>query len=161
MISAPDCDALRQLLLDEEALASRLLAVLETEYAAVTERDASALEKTLKEKQNVISDLEGRHGTVAVILARVGLAADQPGMEEALRRCSAPALEQAWKAMRTQLVACEKQNTVNGKLLESSRRVTQQALSILLGVSPDSGELYTQKGKAVAPALGGRTVTKA
>lgn len=158
-----DCNALRQLLLEQEGLAGRLLSVLETENEYVANRDNEGLERIVEEKRLLIDQLETCYRRNTGILSNAGISADLPGLGEALQSCKSAdnTLVQTWESLKERLLACEKQNLVNGKLLESSRRVTQQALSILLGGAGDAGELYTQSGKATTPNLGGRTVRKA
>lgn len=158
-----DCGALRQLLLEQEGLAGRLLSVLEAENEYVANRDSEGLERIVEEKRLLIDELEACYRRNSGILGHAGMSADLHGIGEALQQCqpAGKTLEQAWESLKEKVFACEKQNLVNGKLLESSRRVTQQALSILLGGTGDGGELYTQSGKATAPNLGGHTLRKA
>lgn len=161
MTSALDCDRLQQAFVRQEGLAGELLAVLETEYAVVMERDTAELERVIDRKRGLIEALEELQQQNVAILGVAGIGGDRRGMEEAIGRCGTTAAETAWQAMRDKILACERQNTINGKLLESSKRVTQQALSILLGNATGAGELYTQSGKATAPTLGGKTIVKA
>lgn len=158
------CNVLAGVLREEQECASRLLAVLETEHAAIARRDTDTLQQAVAEKQTLLAQLEASHGRRLQLLQQEGIAAAPQGFDALLAQCSVghTELTDLWGRTKAVLESCQRQNQINGAVLESSRRITHRALSILLGGGQAEGsELYNQAGKATTSPFGGNRVIKA
>jgi flagellar biosynthesis/type III secretory pathway chaperone len=151
------------LLQQEQAYASRLLDVLKAEHEALARRDTDALQQSVADKQELLAQLEASHGRRLQLMHDTGLDAGRDGFDALLSLCAEHGhdLHSSWNALKEVLASCQRQNQVNGAILESSRRTTHRALSVLLGGQADSPELYNQSGKSTPSALGGNRVIKA
>jgi len=157
------CSALGDLLQQELEAAVRLRVVLTTEHEAIARRDTDTLEQAVAEKQALLTQLEQSHKQRLALLSASGLDADPDGFATLLARCAGSGYDWSsrWEELKENLIACQRQNQVNGAVLENSRRTTHRALSILLGGQTDSPELYNQTGKATPSQLGGSRIIKA
>ncbi|MEW5992785.1 MAG: flagellar protein FlgN [Candidatus Zixiibacteriota bacterium] len=163
MSLAAVCNVLGSVLREEQECASRLLAVLETEHAAIARRDTDALQQAVDEKQILLAQLETSHGRRLQLLQQEGIEAAPQGFEALLAQCAVghKELNDLWVRTKAVLESCQRQNQINGAVLESSRRITHRALSILLGGQAEGSELYNQSGKATTSPFGGNRVIKA
>lgn len=143
----------------------RLLTVLVTEHEAIARRDTDALQQAVADKQTLLAQLEVSHGCRLQLLQTAGLQAGTEGFDTLLAGCSGGQghveLASLWTRTKTALESCQRQNQINGAVLESSRRATHRALSILLGGQAEASELYNQLGKATTSPFGGNRVIKA
>ncbi len=161
MSAQPDFAALSALLEAEEPLVSRLESVLEAEYAAITGREAAAIEQAARDKQEVVGELDRLDQTRRRWLSATELGVDRNGFE-ALVAChdnEAGELAARWQALREHLERCRHANTRNGRLIEPARRVTEQAIAILLG-NDLSTQTYDQHGARRGQGSGGHTSFK-
>lgn len=156
------CTDVGQLLSDEQALVERLASALQDEHGAMVARDSERLEHLVGLKQQVLQQLEEGHQRRLVLLQRSGLASDKAGFSTLLEQCADAGHDHglAWEQLKSALQDCQKQNEINGKVLESGRRVIHNTLSILMGGQGEAAELYTQEGKSSPSKLGGHTVAK-
>lgn len=163
MSHAQACSSLAQLLQQEQAVAAHLLEVLTAEHEAIASRDTDILQQAVAEKQDLLARLETSHKQRLALLSAAGLDANPDGFDALLERCAASGhdLQPRWNNLKESLSSCQRQNQLNGALLESSRRSTHRALSILLGGQGDNSELYNQAGKSTPSVLGGNRVIKA
>lgn len=159
MSHAQACSSLAQLLQQELEVAAHLLEVLTTEHEVIASRDTDILQQVVAEKQDLLARLETSHKQRLALLSAAGLDANPDGFDVLLERCAD--LQLRWNNLKENLSSCQRQNQLNGALLESSRRSTHRALSILLGGQGDNSELYNQAGKSTPSVLGGNRVIKA
>ncbi|GAB4290714.1 MAG: hypothetical protein Kow0096_04400 [Thiohalomonadaceae bacterium] len=159
------CDMLGGLLQAEQECAARLLIVLEMEHEAIARRDTDTLQQAVADKQKLLAQLEASHGRRLQLLQTAGLQAGPEGFDTLLAECSGgqghAELASLWTRTKAALESCQRQNQINGAVLESSRRITLSALSILLGGQAEGSELYNQSGKATTSPFGGNRVIKA
>ena len=153
---------LAELMGREMALLGSLAQLLEQEANALKTRDAAAVEAGAIEKRTLIEALESLAGERSRLLGASGLSPDGKGFESYLATLTGKegdALRAQWGAVKETLTTCQKQNQMNGMLLDASMRSTQQALSILLGHAREPG---TYNSQGTVPAnLGTRSVAKA
>lgn len=163
MSLAQACVSLEQLLQQEQEAATRLFAVLKAEHEAIARRDTDTLQQVVADKQALLTQLEDSHSQRLQLMQAAGLNSDRDGFDTLLGRCTASGhdLHSSWSELKGSLTSCQRQNQLNGAVLESSRRSTHRALSILLGGQADSPELYNQTGKSTPSVLGGNRVIKA
>ena len=136
---------------------TRLVAVLGQEHEALQQRDSDALEKNTQEKQNLIAAIEKQGRERLELLKAAGIDTDR---ESVLSFVDAePELRSRWDELESVLLECQKQNQLNGLLLEKGRQQTQQILGILLGEgSRKETELYNASGTTFSSFLNGRSV---
>jgi flagella synthesis protein FlgN len=163
MSLAQACVSLGQLLQQEKEAAVRLFAVLKAEHEAIARRDTDTLQRVVGDKQALLSQLEDSHSQRLQLMQAAGLNSDPDGFDALLGRCAVSGHDfySTWFELKESLISCQRQNQLNGAVLESSRRSTHRALSILLGGQADSPELYNQTGKSTPSMLGGNRVIKA
>ncbi len=161
MSDAAYCSVLRQLLDEELACSSRLLDALRKEETTIAARDPDALSAVVAEKDGLLAQMESSHKRRTELMQQAGASTDAAAFSALVASCGDGVIEQLWSKLRESLQACQRQNNINGRVLESSRRNVQRALAILLGGQPDGTELYNQHGRSTTPSLGGRQVTKA
>lgn len=156
------CSKLANLLQEELERSTRLLAVLEAEHVVIAGRDTDALQQIIAEKQELLGCLERSHEYRLQLLQTNNLAMSQEGLTSLLQQCGDKQNELSvnWSEIRSTLAACQLKNQQNGVILATSRRVTRDALAILLGDSADNSELYNQSGKATTSSYGGHRLTK-
>ena len=136
---------------------ARLQAVLLQEQAALQQRDGDALSAIDVEKQQLVSDLDGLSRNLTGELQAAGHGSDKGTLHTFIT--AEATLQPLWQQLEAALLACRKQNQVNGILLEKGRQQTQQLLSILLGgPSQKDGMLYDAKGSASSSLGNGRSV---
>jgi len=142
--------SLEALLEDERGATARLLDALREEHQALVRRDMTALDHAVNKKSQQVAELEilGRDRDAA--LKAAGHAAGREGIESWLSRQPSGAARKLWQELQNLLLRCQRQNLINGGIVETSRRFTQRALSLLQGQSAEPA-LYGPSG-ASGPA---------
>ena len=136
---------------DIYAYLQQLKVTLDNEHEALSSQNLEKLNEFAEAKQLLIENLEDLDGERKKILADAGMELGKTGVEDYLSRFSSGKNElvRIWEAISKLSRECEKQNNVNGVIIESQRRRTETALDILKGNSGES-ELYSKKGKSVS-----------
>ncbi len=137
----------------------QLLDCLESERAALVERDLDALEVTTRRKfdcSQQLEQLETRRGT---LIESMGF----ENTPDNLQRCfktlpCADRLLQLWGQVLENIQSCQTSNLTNGSILESGRQHVEQALCVLRGQT-GAPAVYAQDGEARAN-LGQRELGK-
>lgn len=138
--------SLDSLLEDERSAAARLLEILREEHQALARRDMAALEHTVRIKLQQIAELEALGRDRDDTLKADGLVAGREGIESWLRQQpSSRAENKLWEELQNLLIYCQRQNHINGGMVEISRRYAQRALSLLQG-QPLEQETYGPTG---------------
>ena len=140
---------------------SRLHEALEAEHHALETRDVAEVERISAQKINIVKSLGTMQPKRQSLLQHLQLPNDKSGFAKLIELADNEegALAALWGELREKLHACAQQNQVNGRIIEPSRRVTEDALAILLGGG--MGELYDQQGAKSPTQRGGRTSFKA
>lgn len=130
--------------------ACALESALEQESAALAERDVDALNLAVAEKHQRVQSLERITREQSALLGAAGFAADGPGMEACLREWDPEGLARpAWNRLQDVMTRCRRLNQINGGVVETHRRQTEQAIHILRGEDPRT-ELYDPSGHTVS-----------
>jgi flagellar biosynthesis/type III secretory pathway chaperone len=146
-----------QMLRDELAQLGQLESVLLKEHELLAGQESEALLSNAKEKQLLIGQIEARGQERLKLLQLHGVGTDKDAVVGYMD--SAPQLQGLWQEMENVLHRCQKQNQVNGVMLEKGRRQTEQLLAILLGEGRSKGtQLYNAKGAATSSFSNGRSV---
>jgi len=154
---------LQQLIQGEKELVANLLELLKHEEQVLVKRDVDGIEKAVAAKQLIISELEKLAVERSNVLKNNGCSDDKEGFEGYLSQLderTSTALEQEWEQLQELLKSCQDQNQVNGHILDSSRRNTEKALSLLVGKGEEGDtRLYDEKG-ATDKSIGGQSHVK-
>jgi flagellar biosynthesis protein FlgN len=127
-----------------------LEAALERESTALADRDLEGLNRAVAEKHQLVRSLERITHDQTALLRSAGFAADAPGMEACLRDWDAEGLMRpAWNRLQDVMERCRRLNQINGGVVETQRRQTEQAIHILRGEDPRT-ELYDPSGHTVS-----------
>lgn len=145
----------------ELLLLEQLEVVLTQETSALEKQNADDISEKSKEKQNLASELEQCGLERVAMLKQAGHEPGKEGIAALASADSSGKLEQLWRDLETSLLRCQKQNQVNGILLEKGRQQTQQLLNILLneGEVNQADALYDASGSSTSSSLpNGRSI---
>ena len=136
---------------------TQLEVVLGQEHEALKLRDAAEITKNTEAKQQLILAIETLGRERMTLLQGAGQGTDK---ESLLAFVDAePQLRSRWDELEALLLRCQKQNQINGMLLEKGKQQTQQMLGILLGEGTrKETELYNANGSTSSSFLNGRSV---
>lgn len=146
-----------EMLQRELAQLLQLEVVLGQEHEALKLRDAAEITKNTESKQQLILAIETQGRERMALLQGAGKGTDK---EAVLAFVDAETqLRSRWDELEAVLLRCQKQNQINGMLLEKGKQQTQQLLGILLGEGTrKETELYNAKGSTSSSFLNGRSV---
>lgn len=146
--------------LTQEVECTRLLLdCLESERAALIERDLDTLEVTTRRKFECSQQLEQLESQRGTLVESLGF----NNTLDSLQRCfetlpCADRLSSLWQQVLDNTESCRASNLSNGSILESGRQHVEQALCILRGQT-GTPSVYAQDGEARA-TLGQRELGK-
>lgn len=134
-------------------LLARLYQVLEDEHAALRDNAMSALEAAIAEKQQLCERIDAEENRRSQLAVEAGFTADTTGMAGLIGKLEqqfgpVPGIVQRWQALQQLLHKCERQNHINGLLLERNRHRAQSLLTLLQG-GGQGQELYDPRGATV------------
>ncbi|MFW5910905.1 MAG: flagella synthesis protein FlgN [Thiohalospira sp.] len=134
----------------EEGLMAELESALEAEGNALARRDATPLDEAVARKQAALEGLTDAVNSRLRWMRSQGLEASAAGIRAAVGEID-PDLPTRWEVLAERLQAAQKQNEVNGQILEATRRGVEELLAIFQSPVPraDTGvELYTAGGRS-------------
>jgi flagellar biosynthesis protein FlgN len=127
-----------------------LESALERESNALAERDLEGLNRAVAEKHQLVQSLERITREQSALLRSGGFAVDGAGMESCLRDWDTDGLMRpVWYRLQDVMARCRRLNQINGGVVETHRRQTEQAIHILRG-EDNRTELYDPHGHAVS-----------
>jgi flagella synthesis protein FlgN len=134
----------------EIKLVSALLDVLRQEYAAMANNELPALETQVNKKQELVKNIQENEQNFARQMENTGISLDQQGINTALEGVD-PRVKQKviafWDELRDLAEECQRQNEINGRVLEINKINTQRLLNILRGQMPETQTTYGPSGK--------------
>ncbi len=132
----------------EISAVTRLLQSLDREYAALAEQQPDALEQVVRNKQLEISQLERitqqREQLMQCMNIHVGSTTDNKQLFK-----NNGYLSSLWRQLVSLAEQCRHKNRINGGVVDTVTRQSQQALQVLRGVAPEfasASGLYDQTG---------------
>ena len=134
----------------EEALLADLESALEAESNALSRREATPLDEAVARKQSALEGLGEAVNQRLRWMQAQGLEAGLEGIRAAAGEAD-PELPERWEALGQRLEAAQRQNEINGQILEATRKGVEELLSIFHSPAPqaDTGvELYTAGGRS-------------
>ncbi|MEA2078455.1 MAG: flagellar protein FlgN [Pseudomonadota bacterium] len=151
--------SLEDALTREVQCTERLLACLEAERSALTQRDLQTLEKTTQDKIQHTQLLEQLDQQRQKLVSELGFATDAEGLRHCFNSLPrADTLKHLWQQILSNIEACQTGNLTNGGILEAGRQHIEDALRILRGQSA-TPSLYDPNGDTAAN-LGQRDLGK-
>lgn len=136
---------LLQLLHDDIGIAQQLLKLIDTEFAALGERDLAQLDQILSAKMPLLSQLD-QHGRLrSQRLISLKLTADLAGLQQlAAQSTLGDELLARSDELGTLLEQCKLANLRNGRLIRANQSTVGSVLGILRGSETPS--LYDSRG---------------
>ncbi len=129
----------------------QLLNALNLEHKALAENNFQSVEDIAKDKIVLMEHLEDLNKERLVLLDAAGFDSESKDIEAFLkhnRSPRAPLIQSSWKEISNLSNQCEKQNNINGIVIENNRQHTENALSILQGKQQNT-EFYSKKGAPI------------
>jgi flagellar biosynthesis/type III secretory pathway chaperone len=114
-----------------------LLNHLNEEYEALKSRDITALDECLKLKEKTITDLESFENE------------NKSCLKQANKEGASDELSFFRKKIKNVIDKCNKQNQVNGALIDISNQFNQRMIDIMLGKEKEA-DIYDTQGKGEA-----------
>ncbi len=139
-------------LLEETAsYLEQLFQALLNENKALADDNIQAVQEIAQEKVLLMEQLEDLNKERRSLLETAGLDLSATGIDDFFSNNSitkSSGLSALWKTIATLSKQCEKQNNINGIVIENNKRRTESALSILQG-KQQTTELYSNKGQSI------------
>lgn len=146
MNCTPLLEQLGPILARETEAAQDLLSVLLREREALGQRALEAIQEMAERKDRLIQQLEGLSSHQNALLRQAGIDPQGAKLEVELRAMGVRSVAEQWSALRSLLKDCQRENQINGGIIEISRRFAEQVLDILRGTAPDA-RLYGPSGE--------------
>ena len=138
---------------------TRLEGVLGQEHEVLKQRDLNRLEEKTTEKQAVIEELAAASRERITLMKNAGIEQNLDSVISYLNQLGGEELTEVWKELEAALARCQKQNQINGMMLEKGKQHTRQLLGLLLGESDSSqNQLYDSSGATSSSFSNGRSV---
>jgi flagellar biosynthesis/type III secretory pathway chaperone len=140
-------EALASLISSELEMANAMLELLQHEHTALTSEDPESIKTASQQKLEHMQLMEQNIGQRNLFLQRLGLSADEQGIEEAVTAAGQNnQLTTNWNSLKETAKELQKQNEVNGGIIAIGQRRVKQALDILSGKENLTGT-YSQQGE--------------
>jgi flagellar biosynthesis/type III secretory pathway chaperone len=141
------CHFSMNMLLEQETdLTSQLSILLDTEYAAITGKDFTALEQTIKDKALTVEQLELLERERIALVESAGYKAGPDDILVFMQWCDpGKDIISRWEQLLTLARKCRDQNRRNHQLVELCSRHTRETLRILRGEGPQQ-DIYQADG---------------
>ncbi len=147
----PPSNKLLPLLHEISSYLNQLLNALINEHQALSENNHQSIEAIAKEKIILMEQLEDLDKERRNLLEKAGLDLEATGIKDFFNNSSsprAPIMKSIWEKISKLTRDCEKQNNINGMIIENNKQHTENALSILQGKQQNT-ELYSNKGTSI------------
>lgn len=126
-------------------LSQQLLALIEQEFQALSERQLDRLEALLGTKQILLKQLDQHAQQRTALLQANGLRADLPGLQAyAAQQPDGEELLALSSQLAQLMEQCKAHNVRNGQIIQANRFVVGKLLNVLQGTSAPT--LYNRRG---------------
>lgn len=138
------------LLEKQRAALNGMLEILQQEYQSLQENDLETFDNALEKKQTQLVSLQELEKQFQPIIDMMGGSINRTYMEQYIEKLQAGTekshMQAVWDQFLSALGACDEQNRINNRVLESSRINIRQALDILRS-EVGTTRLYGASGK--------------
>lgn len=146
-------------------VAAQLLIILQGEYNALRVTDSSELETITEQKRAVVDDLDKLNQAWQGILRAQKVPMTKEGIQNTLATIDPQQrykLSETFTRLGDTMMACQRQNTMNGAAITLRQQSIQDALDILRGSGPTQAT-YGPRGQRPtgSVAVAGYTIGKA
>jgi len=142
---------------------SELAIVLDSEHTALASQDVEQLQQAALDKERLSDRVQQLEKNRTFMLQALGLSNDLAAMKQLIQQSTGHdenALFKLWNMVAELAQECTAKNKLNGIIIETNRRQTNAALSILQGYQADSTGLYDAEGSTV-PTQTNSTIARA
>jgi flagellar biosynthesis protein FlgN len=155
-----DLNPLRAMLHEDSQSIAQLSELLKTERSLLEKRQLDSMSEVVATKDRILGDLSFNAKQREQILKTAGLSTDLAGWELLLLKDpSTRSLIPDWQKLTEDFKACQRENDINGKMINRSKQTLSHLLNLLRG-QVAAPSLYTQKG-STSSYSSGHTVAKA
>ncbi len=130
-------------------LTTQLLACLNKEYEALKARSLEQLQKLAIEKQEYLTELEQLSQKSRELLEKSSYPASSVGVDDFVKECESHGMsgvEKRWHELGDVLQQCQRQNRINGDIIQMSRQNVRHALDIIYNSGGENSS-YGPAGK--------------
>lgn len=131
------------------ATVNELLKLLASELSALKTRDAQALPRLAKAKHSSIQLLEQIETRRRTLLKSNGYGTDHEGMAQCVEELGHDALLTKWQGLVKLLDHLQRQNRINGSVVNLTHHFVERSLHILQGREQE-GRLYDPSGQKIS-----------
>ncbi len=145
--------SINHILIQEADTLTTLLSLLQKESTSLSENNLETLASIADNKKEILNTLELLEHERINCFRSQGKQATQHGFEEYINQCNEDIqgqLANNWRQVESLGVQCQRQNLINGNVIECNRHATEQLLSLLHG--SENGDLtYGPSGRTIQP----------
>lgn len=149
MFSLRQQQHIQQVLQEEVGCANRLLQSLDLEYNVLAQRHVEKLEHVVRDKQEIIRQLEQVSIQREKILESFAAVKDSSQQDNTDRFDGNQQLAGLWNNLVELAEKCREKNRINGRIIELVSKQSANAMDILHGILPGTSatsELYDNHG---------------
>jgi flagellar biosynthesis/type III secretory pathway chaperone len=141
----------------------QLLEALRREHQALGANDLARLNEAVAQKDGLLAAMEACGRERGTLLREGGFDVDRAAMDRLFDRHDPQrrsGVQRAWNRLLELGAECQRQNLINGIIIQAGQQQTRQALAILRGQSADAGDEYGPEGRR-RPAPSSHPLAKA
>lgn len=120
---------------------------LEQECQALSDNDLNTLQSIAEKKRSLSQGLDALEEKRMALFRETGFSPDNAGMQALFDKAPVD-VNKAWTTLETLTKRCQRQNNINGMVVDNNLRRVQMALAILQGQTIET-ELYNSTGTAI------------
>ncbi len=147
MTSYESQQRIHELIREEIALSVQLREALQKEYQVLSTNDDESIRLLAEHKQQIIGSLESLNRQRGAELDKAGYQSNRFGMNTFIKQCGKTLIED-WQNLINIISECNRQNDVNGIIINASSRHTALALSLLKGQQDGDNPRYGPNGES-------------
>lgn len=126
---------------------TELLALLQAEREALTERKLPELVEIIEAKAKTIDLLDAQAQERREILAGLQRPSEESEWQALVKEVDDEALNQSWEELREMLTECKRFNEVNGRMISRGKQTLGKLLTLLRGQNIAT-DLYNAQGES-------------
>lgn len=131
------------------ALARQLRTLLQEEKTRLEQRQYTAYQQAVKDKTQVLLQLDQTDNERKALMQSMGLSADRKGFAQLLNHVPASWKEKftaTWDALSETMNSCARLNKINGKILAHSQTTMERLMQVIRGTHNQPG-IYQANGR--------------
>lgn len=139
------------LLEQENSLSSKLLSALQKEHEALSKNEFSLFTEAVTDKIELLSQIEITENQLSSVFKQNSISFDVQGIKTLAIKYPqyGTQITKIWQQLRIIAVQSQKQNHINGIMLEANQAYIRRVLNILRGQTSHAEGLYGPSGKSL------------